>query len=937
MSDPWRRHQFLRRFWQNLFLLFLILLVGGSLFTFAAFAWVSRDLPNPNALSDRSVAQSTKIYDRTGEHILYEIHGGKKRTLVKLENIPDAVKLATISVEDQQFYKHSGFNPVRIIKGIVLGTLLRGRPQGGSTITQQLVKNAILTNDRTIVRKIKELLLSVAIEQRYTKDEILQLYLNEIPYGSTNYGVESASFSYFGKSVKEVGLAEAATLAALPKAPTRYLNNAELLDNRRDTVLELMFNEGYISREEADLAQAEEVVLLSRVENIVAPHFVFYVKEQLVDDFTERTVEQGGLKVTTTLDYDKQMLAEEAITAGVEARGEAYGFENASLVSLDPKSGEILAMVGSKDYFDEEIDGAVNVTLRPRQPGSSIKPMVYTAGFLRGYTPKTILYDVVTTFKTELSDYTPHDYNADIEFGPITVRQALQGSLNIPAVKMLSLVGVQNFLDFAQTLGYSTFEDRSRFGLSVVLGGGEVTLLDHTSAYGALATEGLLRQPVSILKVEGSDGRVLFERTPDAGTRVVDQNTARMTSNVLSDNGARAYIFGENNFLTLGERPVAAKTGTTNDYHDAWTVGYTPSLVTGVWVGNNDNEAMARGADGSVVAAPIWNAYMRQALDGSVIESFTVPEIPTRGKAILDGYIPTTTVTIDRASGKLATDRTPKSYKETIVCGEYHSILHYVDPSDPLGDSPKNPSENAQYTNWETAITSWMERQNTANPNGPSLTRCDVPTEEDDVHTKVNEPEVRIEWVSVDTREVEIRLEAEAPRGVSRIEYFINGAFVAQTDAGEGGAFTLPSWVGTGKYNVTATAYDDVDNAGSDEFEIDVESEAPEASIAITSPINGQDILKTQTTYLVVVEVDGVSDVKSVELRVESTNGSRVFDGKVENPSSPFVTFTWTLPDEGIYTLSATLKREGDEEERADDVRITVTDQLDASAFDLAQ
>ncbi|MEK7665383.1 MAG: Ig-like domain-containing protein, partial [Patescibacteria group bacterium] len=271
------------------------------------------------------------------------------------------------------------------------------------------------------------------------------------------------------------------------------------------------------------------------------------------------------------------------------------------------------------------------------------------------------------------------------------------------------------------------------------------------------------------------------------------------------------------------------------------------------------------------------------------------------------------------------------------VCGEYHSILHYVDPSDPLGDSPKNPSENAQYTNWETAITSWMERQNTANPNGPSLTRCDVPTEEDDVHTKVNEPEVRIEWVSVDTREVEIRLEAEAPRGVSRIEYFINGAFVAQTDAGEGGAFTLPSWVGTGKYNVTATAYDDVDNAGSDEFEIDVESEAPEASIAITSPINGQDILKTQTTYLVVVEVDGVSDVKSVELRVESTNGSRVFDGKVENPSSPFVTFTWTLPDEGIYTLSATLKREGDEEERADDVRITVTDQLDASAFDLAQ
>jgi len=941
MSSPWRRKQLLRRFYKNLFLLFLILLVGGSLFSLSAFAWVSRDLPDPNALSNREVAQSTKIYDRTGEHLLYEIHGGENRTLVKLEEIPDAVKWATISVEDQQFYKHNGFNPVRIVEGLVLGTLLHGRPQGGSTITQQLVKNAILTGERTFTRKIKELLLAVAIEQHFTKDQILQLYLNEIPYGSTNYGVEAASQAYFGKSVRDLDLAQAATLAALPKAPTRYLNDPQALDNRRDTVLELMFGQGYITRQQADAAQAEDVTLVDAPDSgIVAPHFVFYVKEQLVDDFTERTVEQGGLKVITTLDYDKQMAAEEAVKAGVEAKGTAYGFNNAALVSLDPRSGEILAMVGSKDYFDKDIDGAVNVTLRPRQPGSSIKPVVYTAGFLKGYTPNTILYDVVTTFKTEIADYTPHDYHADVEFGPVTVRKALQGSLNIPAVQMLYLVGVQNFVTFAQSLGYSTFADRSRFGLSLVLGGGEVTLLEHTAAYGEFATEGMKHDLFSIQSVEGPTGEKLYEHTASEGTRVVDENTARMTSNVLSDNASRAYIFGEVNHLTLPDRAVAVKTGTTNNYHDAWTVGYTPSLVAGVWVGNNNNDSMTRGADGSVVAAPIWNAYMQKALVGTAPEAFTAPEIPVRGKAILDGQLPSTTVVIDRASGKLATDRTPDTYRQEVACGEYHSILHYVDVNDPLGDPPSDPSTNPQYTNWEAAITAWMERENIKATDGAKLARCNVPTESDDVHVAANEPSITItspeNHASIDGRTATVLINASAPRGVSSVEYAIDGKFVASSTSSTGTTMALPSWVDAGSHTLTATAFDDVDNSSFDEITMNVTTAPNYVAVSVTNPLNGQTIKKSQNHFTVVVELDDVTTAQSVTLTITNVkNGSVTFQQTNALMSSPFVTFDWILPAQGDYSLRAQLTQKDATQASSDEIGVFVKDVADTSGLNL--
>jgi membrane peptidoglycan carboxypeptidase len=938
-THGWRKHGRSRRLLRqllsggavkNLILLLVLLAILGSLGILGAFAFYSRALPDPAQLTERSISQTTKIYDRTGEHLLYEVYGEENRTLVKIQEgfcqddpslqtdptgIPLRMLEATITAEDRTFCEHGGFS----FTGLARAVFFLGRRGGGSTLTQQLVKNAILSNERRLRRKIKELIISIELERRYSKDEILQIYFNEIPYGSTYYGIQAAATNFYGRPVKDLTLGQMATLAAIPKAPTTYINNPDLLKARRDYILDGMVEQGFVTPEEAVAAKQEDTSLAVKVTKIEAPHFVFYVKEQLEETYGQYQAENGGLKVITSLDYDLQKIAEEEVVKGVDERGEQYGFGNGAMVALDPKTGQVLAMVGSKDYFDDDIDGQVNVTLRPRQPGSSIKPMVYTAGFEKGYTPNTIMWDVNTDFG---NGYAPKDYD-EKERGPLRVRQALQGSLNIPAVEMTYLVGVENFLQFAERLGYTTFGDRSRFGLSVGIGAGEVKMIEHAGAFAALANDGVQHAPVSILKVEGPDGSVLEEWKQSEGKKVLEPNVARLTSNVLSDNAARTYVFGATSYLQLGERPVAAKTGTTNDFYDAWTMGYTPSLVTGVWVGNSKYVAMKKGADGSVVAAPIWNAFMRRALEGKPIETFTPPEIPTTGKAIIDGVMPGTTVTIDQSTGKLATEYTPTSQRVETMFSEYHSILHYIDRADPLGAPPADSAADPQYANWEKAIQEWIARREVET--GIKITQGVVPTEYDDVHVPENIPSVRITTPDNDTevgdRELDIEVEADAPRGVVRLEFYLDGYFLGSDQTRPWSLHArIPNTVSRGYHTLKAVAYDDVDNAGSDTVGIRVTSEPASTGFEMLDPKSGQTIERASDTYTVVVSLDNPSDFALVSVYAQEIGrGSRQLVESKLDPSSPFITFAWTLPTDGDWALSATAtpKGEGDRLETA--------------------
>ena len=815
-----------KTFWTGLtlFLLFLIYLIG-------AFAWYSKDLPDPNKILDRDLAQSTKIYDRTGETMLYDVHGDQKRTLIKIDDIPNYVKWATISAEDKYFYEHNGFNIFAMFKGVVIDPLLGRGVRGGSTLTQQFVKNSILTNERRVSRKIKEFILSYKIEKSFEKDEILQMYLNEIPYGSVAYGVQSASQTFFGKDVEQITLAEAAILAALPKAPTFYSPygaNTDRLYVRQQYVLDLMAENGYITQEEADTAKKQEVEFVLRRESILAPHFVMYIKQFLSEELGEDFLETGGLRVTTTLDYDKQKIAEEAVVSGVDARGEQYGFHNASLISLDPQTGQILAMVGSKDYFDIENDGNVNVTLSLRQPGSSMKPLVYAAGFKNGYTPSTVLYDVETNFKTDTKDYFPRNYDLQ-QHGPVTIRKALQGSLNIPAVKMIYLVGVENVINLLEQMGYSSFEDRSRFGLALVLGGGEVRLIEHASAFGTLANQGVYNPPVGILKVEDSDGNILLEYK-QKDRKVLDSKIANTVSNVLSDNDARAYVFGSSNNLVIGDRPVAAKTGTTNDYRDAWTMGYTPNLVTGVWVGNNDNTEMARGAAGGVVAGPIWNEYMRKAVAGMEKQYFPDVEIEKTGKPVLDGEISAEKkIKIDKFTGKLATEYTPEDAIEEKVFQEAHSILHYIYKDDPRGGVPEDPAQaDRSYLVWEGAVQEWLKNK-IAGENGEDgdLVFQSPPTEFDDIHTQENKPTIFLNGLTNNQEITSDRLRASvdvsAPRGVDRVEYYIDNTLIqTRKNPPYNLNYLISSYFVKGYHSLRAVAFDDVDNSNEASVNINI-------------------------------------------------------------------------------------------------------------------
>jgi 1A family penicillin-binding protein len=664
--------------------------------------WLSTlTIPDLESFDARKVAQSTKIYDRTGEVLLYDVHENIQRTVIPIEEMSRNIKNATVAIEDTEFYEHIGIRPLAFLRALIVNIRERELSQGGSTITQQVVKNTILTSEKLVSRKLKEWVLALKLEKKLTKDEILEVYLNEAPYGGNLYGIEEASLAYFGKSAADLSIAESAYLAALPQAPTYYSpygNNRDRLEARKNLVLERMLESEFITEAEYSSAKAEEVQFANRPEiGIKAPHFVFYILEQLEEAYGKRAIEEMGLRVITTLDWELQQKAE-AIVLEYALRNESrFNAENAGLVAVDPKTGEILVMVGSRDYFDQNIDGNFNVALANRQPGSAFKPFVYASAFTEGYTPETVVFDVQTQFSvvctqddttSENGCYSPGNYDNEFR-GPVTFREALAQSINIPAVKVLYLTGLTDALRLSRAAGIETLTDPGRYGLTLVLGGGEVTLLDITSAYGVFANDGVRNPHVSILKIESAGGTVLEEYEFTGGTRAIDTNVARTISDILADNVARTPLYGPNSLLHFGERDVAVKTGTTNEYRDAWTVGYTPNIAVGAWAGNNDNSSMAKQISGLIIT-PLWRAFMDEALARIPEESFIppLPDDPSTLKPVLRG----------------AWNITDPNTQNT----EVRSILHWVEKENPRGAVPQNPDEDQQYSYWEYGVERWL-------------------------------------------------------------------------------------------------------------------------------------------------------------------------------------------------------------------------------------
>lgn len=697
-----------RKTWKKKVLKDLVFSFVAICIVFFAFfvSWVANmELPDFDNFENRSIANSTKIYDRDGKTVLYNIHDGIRRTKVSIDEISPYIKQATVSIEDSHFYEHNGFRPTSFARAVIANFLIffglsDGFTQGGSTINQQVIKNALLTREKTITRKIKEIILSIKLDREVPKDKILQIYLNESPYGGTLYGVEEASLTYFNKHAKDVTLTEAAYLASLPQSPTRYSpygKNLNLLENRKNLVLQKMFENGYITKEQMELSQNEKITFERDVSNSgKALHFVMYVREYLEEKYGVDTVLNGGLKVTTTLNYDLQTKLEEIAKEGALSNEKKFNAKNISAVAIDPKTGQILSMVGSRDFFDKEIPGQYNIATALRQPGSSIKPIIYAGAFNLGYTPETVLFDVPTQFSSlcdaygnpkkgvsSTSCYMPDNYDGLFR-GPMSLRDALAQSINVPAVKVLYLLGIKNAVSLAQKMGLSTIDDPSRYGLSLVLGGGEVTLLEMTNAYGVFANNGIYNKPRAILEVKDSDGNILEKWTPEE-SNVLPESVTSSISSILSDNVAKAPAYGSisSSPFYFGDRPVASKTGTTNDYRDVWVIGYTPSIVLGMWGGNNDNTPIDKKVAG-LVLAPIWHKAMNEALSSSPVEYFPEPIPNSSSKEILKGN----------------------------YCSSdgIHTILRYVIKDNPDSGYPINSEYDPQYNLWETSIQNWLAK-----------------------------------------------------------------------------------------------------------------------------------------------------------------------------------------------------------------------------------
>ena len=598
----------------------------ATAFTFYQFNNFIKALPNPKVLTQKDSPTTSKIYDRNG-NLLYEIYEEENRTPIALADVPKFVRDATIAIEDSDFYNHKGYSPKGIIRATI-HNLTQDTLEGGSTITQQLIRSALLTPEKTLKRKIEEILLAAWAEKIYSKEQILEMYFNQVPYGGTSWGIEAAAQTYFGKSVKELTLAQAAVLAGLPAAPSRYSPfgaSPELTKKRQEEVLDRMAYLGYISSDERDKAKSEVVNFKPPRTAITAPHFVMYVKTLLEQFYGPQIVAKGGLRVTTTLDPDIQQIAQQAVSQEVENLRKLSVGNGAALVT-NPQTGEILAMVGSTDYFDMNRQGNVNITLALRQPGSSIKAVTYAAALKSGFTAASIINDTPVIYKTvgQLS-YSPVNYDGKYH-GAVTLRTAFASSYNIPAVKVLDRIGVKTMIDQGKLMGITSWNDEGRFGLSLTLGGGEVTMLDMAKVYGTLASGGTKHELTPFLKITNYKGETLPNPIGNEVVKATTPEIAFIISNILADNSARSLAFGTNSSLVIPGKTVSVKTGTSDNKRDNWTIGYTPDFLTAVWVGNNDNTPMnPQLTSGVTGAAPIWNEIMSKILTDKPDKIFSPP------------------------------------------------------------------------------------------------------------------------------------------------------------------------------------------------------------------------------------------------------------------------------------------------------------------------
>jgi 1A family penicillin-binding protein len=825
------------------------LIIGSAFFIFCGlFAlWISTlKIPDLSSLESRKVVESTKIYDRTGTILLYDVHDSAVRTTVPFEDISIYVKNATVAIEDSTFYTNSGIKITSIIRSFLANLFSGSFSQGGSTITQQVIKNSLLTNEKSISRKIKEWVLALELEKVMSKEEILSIYLNEIPYGGNIYGVEEAAETFFNKKASDLDLAESAYLAAIPQAPTFYSpygQNLDKLAERKNLVLQRMLDNKFITEDEFNQAKAEKVTFSPKpTYGVVAPHFVEFIKQYLANKYGEEALQQNGYKVITTLDFSLQTQMEAAVKNYVDNNQANFNMSNAAAVAIDPKTGQILAMVGSRDYFSTSTDGKFNVAISPnRQPGSTFKPFIYETAFEKGYTPDTVLFDVPTEFQSTCNPdgtpkdpsaiiassdacYTPQDFDG-LYRGPVSLRTALALSLNIPSIKLFYLAGQKDVLDKAQAMGITTLgDDPNQYGLTLVLGSGGVSLLDLTSAYGVFANDGVRNSDTGIISIQDSAGNVV-ESFATNSDQVIPSQDAELVSDVLSDNVAKAPEYGATGsvFMFPG-REVAAKTGTTNDSRDAWTVGYTPDVVVGVWGGNNDNTPMHKNIAGLIIA-PLWRQLMGIAMASTTPDDFVKPKPydPNLKPALRGIWQGDQTYFIDSVSGKLATDMTPPETKKEIAIPNPHSILYWVNKNDPTGPDPIDPTLDSQYNSWEYSVQQWLS----ANPQKFSV----KPVAYDDVHVPANIPTATFLLPRPDAAydkdaRVTIVPLVSAHYPIGKIDYYLNDEFIGTSSNSPYTISFVPSSANnlllTGN-KIRAEIYDSVYNKGEAETNLNIQ------------------------------------------------------------------------------------------------------------------